>query len=157
MTSFIEKEIGSEQTIGSYTFTADEIIQFARRYDPQRFHVDADAASRSNFGALCASGWHTVSIWMKLNVQSLSTATQNAATRNEVLPVFGPSPGFDNMKWLKPVFPGDTLRYTRTLQEIRALNSRPGWSMMSLRCAAYNESGECVMEFDSKAMIKLPQ
>ena len=156
MTSFIENEVGVERSIGSYTFSAEEIVRFASRYDPQRFHVDADAAARSNFGALCASGWHTASIWMKLNVQSVREAVRAAATRNEPLPIFGPSPGFENMKWLKPVFAGDTLRYTRTLLEIRALNSRPGWSMMSFKSAAYNQSGDCVMEFDSKAMIQLP-
>lgn len=156
MTSLIETLIGVDETLGSYTFSADEIIRFARRYDPQRFHVDPEAARHSNFGALCASGWHTVAVWMKLNVASRKRVSDAAEARGEALPVFGPSPGFENLKWLKPVFAGDTIRYTRKLTGMRPLESRPGWSMMSFECAGYNQNDECVMQFDGRAMISLP-
>jgi acyl dehydratase len=156
MSAGIEQHIGVEQELGSHTFTADEIIAFATQYDPQRFHIDPEAAKKSNFGALCASGWHTASIWMRLNVENCRRLVQAALERGEQPPQFGPSPGFENLKWLKPVYAGDTIRYTRTVKSVRALQSRPGWSMMQMSSAAYNQHGDKVLEFDSAALVALP-
>lgn len=153
--NFIEESIGREITIGSYHFTAEEIVAFAGKYDPQPFHLDADAAKRSVFGDLCASGWHTTAIWMKLNVQSIVAATMEAAAHGNTPPTFGPSPGFENLKWMKPVFAGDTITYKRTVNAVRAMASRPGWSMLTMTCSADNQNGERVLVFDSAAMIKL--
>lgn len=156
MSNDIEAHIGVEMDLGSHTFGAEEIITFAKKYDPQRFHVDPEAAKHSNFGALCASGWHTTAIWMRLNVESMKALIKEAMKRGEQPPTFGPSPGFENLKWLKPVYAGDTIRFTRTVNSVRTLQSRPGWSMMQMSSAAYNQNSIRVMEFDSAALIALP-
>lgn len=153
--SFIEEHLGEEHTIGSYTFSAEEIIRFASKFDPQPFHLDAQAAKDSVFGGLCASGWHTTAVFMKLNVASIVEATKQAIKRGETPPTFGPSPGFENLKWLKPVFAGDTITYKRTVHAVRPLSSRPGWSMLSMSTSAFNQHGEKVLSFDNSAMVKL--
>ncbi|ENR91395.1 hypothetical protein C043_01407 [Brucella abortus 80/101] len=96
--SFIEENIGEERVLGTYTFTAEEIIAFARKFDPQPFHIDEEAAKNSLFGGLCASGWHTTAIFMKLNVASMVQASRETVQRGETPPTFGPSPGFENLK-----------------------------------------------------------
>lgn len=154
--SFIETYIGQKQVIGSYTFTAEEIIEFARQYDPQPFHLDPEAAKSSIFGGLCASGWHTTAVFMKLNVASIITATKEMLGRGQTPPTFGPSPGFENLKWAKPVFAGDTITYKRIVHAIRPLASRPGWSMLTMTATAHNQHGEEVLSFDNAAMVKLP-
>ncbi|MCO4315809.1 MaoC family dehydratase [Phyllobacterium sp. 21LDTY02-6] len=152
----IEELLGVEIDLGSHLFTAEEIVAFATKYDPQRFHVDPEAARHSNFGALCASGWHTTAIWMRLNVANMTALARAWHKAGKTPPQFGPSPGFQNLKWLKPVYVGDTIRFTRTIRELRALKSRPGWQMMQMSSAAYNQNGDRVMEFDSAALIALP-
>ncbi|WP_407975710.1 MaoC family dehydratase [Brucella pseudogrignonensis] len=154
--SFIEEHLGEELTIGSYTFTAEEIIHFASKFDPQPFHLDAEAAKNSVLGGLCASGWHTTAVFMKLNVASIVEATKDAMKRGEVPPTFGPSPGFENLKWMRPVYAGDTITYKRTVHAVRPLSSRPGWSMLSMSTSAYNQNGDKVLSFDNAAMVKLP-
>ncbi len=154
--SFVEEYLGLERVLGSHTFTAEDIVRFAEKFDPQPFHVDAEAAKSSLFGGLCASGWHVTAVFMKLNVASLAAELRKAAERGEKLPVFGPSPGFENLAWLKPVFPGDTLTYRRTAKKLRPLVSRPGWSMLTFFTTADNQRGEQVLRFESAAMVKLP-
>ncbi|EFM56906.1 MaoC family dehydratase [Brucella inopinata] len=154
--SFIEENIGKERVLGTYTFTAEEIIAFARKYDPQPFHIDEEAAKNSLFGGLCASGWHTTVIFMKLNVASMMQASRETVQRGETPPTFGPSPGFENLKWPKPVFAGDTITYKRVAHAIRPLASRPGWSMLTMTTRAHNQHGEEVLSFDNAAMVKLP-
>ncbi|ACU48517.1 MaoC family dehydratase [Brucella microti] len=154
--SFIEENIGKERVLGTYTFTAEEIIAFARKYDPQPFHIDEEAAKNSLFGGLCASGWHTTAIFMKLNVASMVQASRETVQRGETPPIFGPSPGFENLKWPKPVFAGDTITYKRVVHAIRPLASRPGWSMLTMTTRAHNQHGEEVLSFDNAAMVKLP-
>ncbi|WP_343312451.1 MaoC family dehydratase [Brucella sp. BE17] len=153
--SFLEEHLGEEHIIGSYTFSAEEIIRFASKFDPQPFHMDSEAAKNSVFGGLCASGWHTTAIFMKLNVASIVAATKDAIERGEIPPTFGPSPGFENLKWLKPVFAGDTITYKRTVHAVRPLTSRPGWSMLSMSTSAFNQHAEKVLSFDNSAMVKL--
>ncbi|QFR25830.1 MaoC family dehydratase [Brucella suis bv. 1] len=154
--SFIEENIGKERVLGTYTFTAEEIIAFARKYDPQPFHIDEEAAKNSLFGGLCASGWHTTAIFMKLNVASMVQASRETVQRGETPPTFGPSPGSENLKWPKPVFAGDTITYKRVVHAIRPLASRPGWSMLTMTTRAHNQHGEEVLSFDNAAMVKLP-
>ena len=154
--SFIEDHLGEELTIGSYTFSAEEIIHCASKFDPQPFHLDARAAKNSVLGGLCASGWHTTAVFMKLNVASIVEATKDAIKGGEVPPTFGPSPGFENLKWIRPVYAGDTITYKRTVHAIRPLGSRPGWSMLSMSSSAYNQNGDKVLSFDNAAMVKLP-
>ncbi|WP_176036801.1 MaoC family dehydratase [Brucella tritici] len=154
--SFLEENLGQNLVIGSYTFTPEEIIDFAKKYDPQPFHLDAEAAKKSVFGGLCASGWHTTAVFMKLNVASIVQATKDALKRGETPPTFGPSPGFENLKWPKPVYAGDTITYKRVVHAIRPLASRPGWSMLTMTTSAHNQNGEEVLSFDNAAMVKLP-
>lgn len=149
-------EPGARRELGSYVFTADSIVEFARQFDPQRFHVDAEAAKHSVFGGLCASGWHTASVWMKLNIAASAIETREALVEGRAVPEFGPSPGFRNLRWFKPVYAGDELFYARVVRGTRPLNSRPGWSILELTCEARNAGGELVMSFDSAALIKFP-
>ncbi len=147
--------IGETVELGSYEFTAERIKTFARKYDPQPFHVDEEAARKSVLGGLCASGWHTASAWMRCNLQTPPDEGpwQGPAPR----PEFGPSPGFKNLKWLKPVYAGETVRYTRKAVEHRPLVSRPGWRVLSLVSEGFDSTGDKVLEFDSAVLVKVEQ
>ena len=147
--------IGVTVTLGSHTFEAEAIKAFARKYDPQVFHVDEEAAKKSVFGGLCASGWHTAATWMKYNLETRMDAEEINWTGPGPLPEFGPSPGFKNLKWLKPVFAGETIRYTRTWLDHRSLASRPGWRMLSMRAEGFDSTGDKVIEFDSAVLVKV--
>ncbi|MGH6860309.1 MAG: FAS1-like dehydratase domain-containing protein, partial [Phyllobacterium sp.] len=96
-------------------------------------------------------------VWMRKNYDFLQVEFARIQAEGGKPPMLGPSPGFRNLRWLKPVYAGDTIRFTRTLNGIRALQSRPGWSMMQMSSAAYNQNGEAVMTFDSAALVALPQ
>lgn len=154
--SMIDDMLNKEITIGSFTFTEENIIEYARQFDPQYFHVDPVAAKDSLFGNLCASGWHSASIWVKLNIEFLKREVAEMIAKGETPPVFGPSPGFENLTWARPVFAGDTLTYTRTVTSIRALESKPGWSMITMICAAKDQNNEPLLRFENAAMIMLP-
>jgi acyl dehydratase len=144
MATFETLEPGASLPLGAFTFGADDIMAFARAYDPQRFHVDDAAARASLFGGLCASGWHTAAAWMRL----LIAARRRAAAAGLVLPGLGPSPGFKNLTWTKPVFAGDTLHYAMTVTAKRASASRPGWGLVFHRNTGVNQKGETVFAFD---------
>jgi acyl dehydratase len=139
---------GDTNELGSYTFTADDIIQFAKQFDPQRFHVDPEAAKHSLFGDLCASGWHTAAIWMKLMVAHRDRVRADALARGERPARLGPSPGFTNLKWLRPVYAGDTITYRSTFTGARASASRPGWGLATHHNSGVNQRGEEVFSFD---------
>mgnify|MGYP002653490231 FL=1 len=94
MKFFDDLVVGERYELGSHTFTADAIKIFARRFDPQPFHLDEAAAARSHFGALCASGWHTASVWMRLMVQYQVREDAARRARGEGVATLGPSPGF---------------------------------------------------------------
>ncbi|EDQ31503.1 Acyl dehydratase [Hoeflea phototrophica DFL-43] len=147
---------GQRTELGSHLFTAAAIIEFASKYDPQRFHIDEHAARESVFGGLCASGWHTASIWMKLNVAWMNTTLASARAEGNAVPEFGPSPGFRDLRWFRPVFAGDQIRYSKTFRSVRPLASRPGWSLLETDAEAQDLSGQMVMSFRTAALIKLP-
>ena len=136
--------IGATRDLGAHRFTADEIVAFAGDYDPQVFHLDARAAEATHFGALCASGWHTAAIWMR---RLLATRERDRAVTASPVPQLGPSPGFDDMRWRKPVFVGDTLHYRSRLLDKRASASRPGWGLATHYNTAENQRGEPVFAF----------
>lgn len=138
-------EIGTSLPLGSYHFTAQDIVAFALAFDPQRFHVDEQAARASLFGGLCASGWHTAAIWMKLMVAHRRRVEAQMGAQT---PRFGPSPGFSNLRWLKPVFAGDIISYSSTVVDKRASASRPDWGLVFHRNEGRNQSGELVYAFD---------
>ncbi|HEX6317289.1 MAG TPA: MaoC family dehydratase [Burkholderiales bacterium] len=123
--------------MGRHTFTEDEILSFGREFDPQPFHADPAAAGETVFGGLIASGWHTCSVGMRLMVQSYLARTVSLG-----------SPGIDDIRWLKPVRPGDTLVYRRTVVEARASTTRKGVGLVKHRWEAVNQHGELVLTME---------
>ena len=140
--------VGETEVLGAFTFTAETIVGFARQFDPQRFHIDPVAAKDSLFGDLCASGWHTASVWMKLMAALRDRIRVAALSRGERPARLGSSPGFSNLKWLKPVYAGDRITYSTTVTNKRASASRPGWGIASHHNSGVNQHGEEVYSFD---------
>ncbi|MBX4969324.1 MaoC family dehydratase [Rhizobium binae] len=141
--------VGEKAEIGSYAFTEENIIDFATRYDPQRFHVDKEAAKETLFGGLCASGWHTTAAWMRTFLAFWKSQSVSLAQRGLAAPNLGPSPGFQKLQWLRPVFPGDIVTYSVALLSSRPLASRPGWHLNTILCEGVNQNGDPVMRFES--------
>lgn len=146
--------IGVTMDLGSHRFEADEIKAFARKYDPQPFHVDEEAARKSVFGALCASGWHTAAMWMRHNLATPLVREDRRWTGPGPVPEFGPSPGFRNLKWPKPVFAGETVAFIRRSLAHRQVASRPGWRLLTLASEAFDSKGDKVLEFESAVLVK---
>ncbi len=154
MRFFEDIAIGERQGIGSHRFTAEEIKRFAAAYDPQPFHMDQAAARDSHFGGLCASGWHTLAVWMQLNVREIQG--QGRALEMAGIPVarVGPSPGFDELKWLKPVFAGNTISFETEIIAKKPSRSRPGWGVVSMRNIGRNEAGDDVISFIGHVFVE---
>lgn len=144
--------IGAKTAIGTYTFDAETIIRFAERFDPQLFHVDAEAAKQSLFGGLCASGWHSCAGWMKVFVAYWTEESARLKREGLVPPSLGPSPGFQKLQWLRPVFAGDMVHYSVALLSSRDLASRPGWILNSILCEGENQNGIPVVRFESTVL-----
>jgi acyl dehydratase len=140
--------VGAVSELGSCTFTAEDIIRYAKTFDPQPFHVDPEAAKWSLFGGLCASGWHTAAIWMKQMIAHRERSWAESRRRGEPPPQLGPSPGFKNLKWSKPVYAGDTITYRSQVIATRPSASRPGWGLAFHRNSGVNQHGEEVFGFD---------
>ena len=144
-----EVEIGGRRELGTYTFTEEEIVRFARKYDPQPFHVDPDAAKQSIFGGLIASGWHTAAIWMKLAIAERARSGGAPYLRA------GVSPGYEDMRWLKPVRPGMTLRYANVVVGKVELKSRRDYAILLGRNEAHDvATGELVFVFTGKSLVQ---
>jgi acyl dehydratase len=154
MRSYEEEVVGTVRELGSHTFTANEIKVFARKYDPQPFHLDEAAAAQSHFGALCASGWHTAATCMRLLVECGKRDAEERHARGEPIARPGPSPGFRELKWLKPVYVGDTITYTSELLSKRVSNSRPGWGLLQSVQRGTNQNGDLVMSFVSFGFVE---
>ncbi len=110
---------------------------------------------RSVFGRLCASGWHTAATWMKYNLAASMETDEKRWTGPGPRPEFGPSPGFKNLKWLKPVYAGETVTFTRRAITHRPVSSRHGWRLLSIRAEAFDSIGDKVLEFESAVMVKV--
>ncbi|MBY5346204.1 MaoC family dehydratase [Rhizobium leguminosarum] len=141
--------VGEKAEIGSYTFTEESVIRFAKRFDPQRFHIDRQAAKESLFGDLCASGWHTTAAWMQTFIAFWERQSAALAETGLTAPKLGPSPGFQNLQWLRPVFVDDDVTYSVALLSSRALASRPGWHVNTILCEGVNQNGDPVIRFES--------
>jgi|SRR5580704_2036002 acyl dehydratase len=141
--------LGEKRELGAYTFTEEEIIAFGKKYDPQPFHVDPVAARESMFGGIIASGWHTAAVWMKLSIAS----RQREAESGRGLSRAGVSPGFENMRWLKPVRPGMTLHYSMTPIEKVDLKSRPELGLIKNLGEARDDAGDLVFSFTGKGLV----
>ena len=125
---------GETFELGSHTVTEDEIVDFARQWDPQAFHVDPEAAAASPFGGLIASGWHTCALWMRLYVDSV---LGRAASMG--------SPGVEELRWLAPVRPGDTLHARLTVLEATPSERRPRRGTIRSRGEMVNGDGVVVL------------
>jgi acyl dehydratase len=134
---------GEVVEIGRHTFTEAEIIAFATQFDPQPFHTDPEAARSTFYGGLIASGWHTCAVGMRLMVQSYIGRAASAG-----------SPGVENIRWLGPVRPGDTITYRRIILEARPSGSRPGIGLVRSRSEAVNQHGDTVMTMDGWGMFR---
>lgn len=154
MKFFEDIKVGEVYALGRHTFGADEIKAFARRFDPQPFHLDERAAEESHFGALCASGWHTAVTWMRLMVEFRRRAIEETRARGEPVAGVGPALGFRELKWLKPVYVGDTIEYRSEVIETRRSNSRPGFGLMTIRASGVNQNGEPVISFISTTLVE---
>ena len=137
-------------TLGSYTFTEENIIAFGRRYDPQPFHVDKDAALRSPYGGLIASGWHTAAVWMKLMLAYRGARIEAGAEPTQANYV---SPGVRDLRWLKPVRPGTTLTYTNKPFAKLEWKSRPQFGLIEGKNEARDEAGELYYSFINRVLI----
>ncbi|MBO9713631.1 MaoC family dehydratase [Sphingomonas sp.] len=144
MIYYEDVEIGQKRSFGSYEVTREEVLDFARKYDPQPFHLSDEAAAKTHFGRLAASGWHTCAMTMSMLVKHLQAnpeASQGAA-------------GIEELRWLKPVFPGDTLRGESEVLEKRELASKPGMGMLTTQTTTFNQHGEPVMRFSGKILMR---
>jgi acyl dehydratase len=139
---------GEQVEIGRFEFTAEKIIEFARKFDPQYFHVDAGKAKESVLGGLCASGWHVSAAMMKCNVEAIERQARDVVARGGTPPKFGPSPGFKNLKWLKPVHAGDTVTYVMRFTGDRPIPNRPGRNLVEMDYEGRNQRGELVYSVD---------
>ncbi|HTS54132.1 MAG TPA: MaoC family dehydratase [Burkholderiales bacterium] len=136
-------KVGDTAPLGERLVDKAEMIAFAKAYDPQPFHVDEEAAKQSMFGGLIASGWHTVGMVMRMMVDSYLLESASLG-----------SPGVDNVRWLKPVRPGDTIRATREVLETRASKSRPDMGVVKNRWEVFNQDGELVMTMEGYGMFR---
>ena len=135
-------EIGQIQNFGTYEVTEEEIIEFAEKYDPQFFHLDHEAAKQSLFGGLCASGWHTCSMTMAMMVANMDKNGRSLG-----------SPGIDNLRWLRPVYPGDVLSVQMEVMDTRPSKSRPNIGIVVSKVSVSNHKEEVVMEFTSNGIF----
>ena len=146
--------VGQTFRSGRLRISKEQIKAFAAEFDPQPFHLDEAAAARSHFGALCASGWHTVVMWMRLRMEQMRREVEEQRARGEPVAQLGPSPGFRQLQWLKPVYAGDTITYASEVLESRALNSRPGWGLVRFLNSGANQAGEPVFSFIGSAFVE---
>lgn len=145
MTQYFEDlEVGATQRFGAYAVTREEVIDFARRFDPQPFHLSDEAAAATHFGRLSASGWHSCAMVMAMLVENLRAHDQAGLG----------SPGVDELRWLKPVHPGDTLRCEMQLLEKRRSASRPEMGIFKSRLIVYNQDDVAVLSMISNGLIR---
>lgn len=143
MQYFEEIVVGARHRFGAREVTREEVIDFARRYDPQPFHLSDEAAAGTHFGRLSASGWHTCAMTMAMLVENLSKNRQAGLG----------SPGVDELRWLKPVYPGDTLSVETEVLEKRVSASRPEMGIYKSRITVTNQDGVAVMTMVSNGLI----
>lgn len=144
--------LGATTTIGSHEFTREAIIAFARAFDPQPFHLDEAAGAASLFGSLCASGWHTASVCMRLLVEFRQAQLAAAAARGELLPAPGVGLGVRDLRWPSPVRPGDVVAYSTRIDSMRE-TKRPQWGIVGFRASGVDQNGRDVLSYSSHALV----
>ena len=134
--------VGATRRFGAQPVTREAMLAFAREFDPQAFHLDEEAASRSLFGKLSASGWHTCAMAMRMLCDGYLLEAASLG-----------SPGIDNLRWLKPVFADDTLHMEYTVLAARVMNSRPDVGLVQLEWRVFNQNDEAVMSMQGWGMF----
>jgi acyl dehydratase len=147
-----EIALHSRVALGTYRFTRENMLAYSLKFDPVGFHVDEEAGRASPYGAMTAAGLHTACGWMKCFVETSAKAREDLGRKGKVLPELGPSPGFQNLRWIKPVFAGDVISYFTTPKAKRLLRSRPGWGMVSGFNEGVNQAGDLVFSFESAVL-----
>ena len=143
MRYFEDIVVGEKHSFGSYAVTREEVLDFARKYDPQPFHLSDEAAAATHFGRLAASGWHVCAIAMAMLVEHMKVFEQASLG----------SPGLDELRWQRPVHPGDTLRCETEVLAARPSASRPEMGLVKSRMTVFNQDDVAVTTFVSNAMI----
>ena len=144
MMYFEDLEIGTETYFGSYEVTREEVIEFAAKYDPQPFHLSDEAAEKTHFGRLAASGWHTCAMTMAVIARKVVEQKQAGLG----------SPGVDDLRWLKPVYPGDTLHVRGRILEKRPSRSKPEIGSFRTETIVTNQDDTPVLRFVSIVLIR---
>jgi acyl dehydratase len=147
---FEDVPLGEKITIGSYNFTEENIIAFAKKYDPQLFHLDHEAAALTPYGGLIASGWHTSVVWMKLMI---AHRRAQVAAGEELTQTNYVSPGVRDLRWLNPVRPGMTLTYTNQASAKLDWPSLPAFGLLEGNNEARTEDGTLVYTFVNRVLI----
>ena len=142
---FEDLELGQTAKFGRYEVTRDEVIRFAEAYDPQPFHLSDEAAAQTHFGRLSASGWHTCAMTMRMLVDNITERRQAGLG----------SPGLDELRWLKPVYPGDVLRVESELVSKRQSQSRPEMGSFQSSVRVFNQNDVLVMTMQSIGLIRV--
>ena len=135
---------GTKSAFGRYQVTRDEVIEFATKYDPQPFHLSDEEAAKTHFGRLAASGWHTAAMMMRMLVDNMSDIQQAGLG----------SPGIDELRWLKPVFPGDVLRIESEILDKRPSRSRADMGSFRSRSTIFNQDDVAVMTVVSIGLVR---
>jgi acyl dehydratase len=135
--------VGEVRDFGGLPVTREAVLEFARQFDPQPFHVDEDAARESLFGGLCASGWHTAAMAMRMMCDGYLLDSASLG-----------SPGIDQLRWLRQVFPGDMLRVRMTVLAARPMASRPTVGLVQTRWEVRNQREETVMTMEGWGMFR---
>ena len=143
MQYFEDLEPGTVQRFGRYEVTREEVLEFAGKYDPQSFHLDDEAAARTHFGRIAASGWHTAAMAMRMSVDHWAK-TGHAGLG---------SPGLDELRWLRPVYPGDVLSLETELLSKRESRSLPEMGLIRTENRVFNQDGIMVMRFIANGMV----
>jgi len=144
MLYFEDIEVGAKASFGRYEVTRDEVVAFAEKYDPQPFHLSDEAAAKTHFGRLAASGWHTTAMTMSMLVAYFKEHPQAGLG----------AAGVDELRWLKPVFPGDVLRCETELLEKRPSKSRPEMGSTRSQMTVFNQNDEPVLRFTALGLMR---
>ncbi|WP_373089526.1 MaoC family dehydratase [Sneathiella sp.] len=140
---FEDISVGDKTSYGSKRVTREEMLDFSRKYDPQSFHIDDKAAEDSLYGGLIASGWHTAAMLMRMLVDSMGNKRAGLG-----------SPGFDDLRWIKPVRADDVLRFESTVLETRKSISRPDMGVVRAEVYVFNQDNEIVLSLKTTGMMK---
>src|SRR4051812_47630673 len=144
MIYFEDLKVGTETEFGSYEVTREEVLEFARKYDPQPFHLSDEEAAKTHFGRMSASGWHTAAMTMSVIARHVVDHEQAGLG----------SPGIDELRWKKPVYPGDTLHVCGQILDKTPSRSRPEMGSFRTKTTVSNQNGELVMTFISIVLIR---